>query len=120
MAVPDYQTLMLPVLQVAGDGQEHTIGEAIEIIASSFGLTDVDRKELLPSGTQFRFDNRIHWARYISETSRSFSKVPGVESFVLLNVEYTYFGTNPPYINVKFLEQFPEFVKFLNRSFEEI
>ena len=43
MTVPDYQTLMLPVLQVAVDGQEHTIGETIEIIAGNFGLTDVDR-----------------------------------------------------------------------------
>ncbi len=63
MAVPDYQTLMLPVLQLAYDRNEHTISEVVGILADSFHLTAEDRSELLPSGRQFRFDNRVHWAR---------------------------------------------------------
>jgi restriction system protein len=115
MAVPDYQTLMLPVLQVAGDGQEHTIGETIEIIAASFGLTDEARKELLPSGTQFRFDNRVHWARsYLKQAGLLESTGRG--KFRITERGFNVLETNPSQINIKFLDQFPEFQTFRSRS----
>ena len=63
MAVPDFQSIMLPLLQFSSDGQEHTLSNAIEALASYFSLTDEQRKEPLPSGQQFKFDNRVGWAR---------------------------------------------------------
>jgi len=63
MTVPDYQSLMLPLLRFAADGHEHRLSEAIEILAQQLHLDDQDRKELLPSGRQRKFDNRVHWAR---------------------------------------------------------
>jgi restriction system protein len=115
MTVPDYQTLMLPVLQVAGDGQEHTIGETIEIIASTFGLTDTDRKELLPSGTQFRFDNRVHWARsYLKQAGLLDSTGRG--KFRVTERGLEVLRSRPEYINVRFLRQFPEFLEFQSRT----
>src|SRR5260221_13178235 len=63
MAVPGFQELMLPLLQIAGDGQEHSLSEAIDFLALEFGLTDEDRNELLPSGRQAKLDNRVGWAR---------------------------------------------------------
>lgn len=62
MAVPDYQTVMLPLLQVLSDSNEHSLREAIETLSSHFELTDEDRAELLPSGKQPTFDNRVGWA----------------------------------------------------------
>ncbi len=50
MSIPDYQSIMLPLLEFAGDGREHTVREAIESLAARFGLTDQERKMLLPSG----------------------------------------------------------------------
>jgi restriction system protein len=50
MAVPDFQSLMLPLLRVAGDGREHTSAEASDLLARQFGLNETDLKELLPSG----------------------------------------------------------------------
>ncbi|MEO8606928.1 MAG: restriction endonuclease [Chloroflexota bacterium] len=115
MTVPDYQTLMLPVLQVAGDGQEHTIGETIEIIAVNFSLTDEDRKELLPSGTQFRFDNRVHWARsYLKQAALLESTGRGKFRITPRGLEVL--ENNLVYINVKFLNQFPEFQEFKSRT----
>jgi restriction system protein len=115
LTVPDYQTLMLPVLQVAGDAQEHTIGETIEIIAANFGLTDEDRKELLPSGTQFRFDNRVHWARsYLKQAALLESTGRGKFRITQRGLEVL--ENSPVYINVKFLNQFPEFQEFKTRS----
>ena len=67
MAVPDYQTLMLPVLRFGASG-EVSVRECIERLAEEFRLTDQERDELLPSGRQTTFANRIHWARtYLSK-----------------------------------------------------
>jgi restriction system protein len=89
MTVPDYQTLMLPVLQAAGDGNEHTITDMVQILADSFNLTAEDRSELLPSGRQFRFDNRVHWARsYLKQAGLLQSTGRG--NFVLLSEDSVY------------------------------
>ncbi len=63
MAIPDYETLMLPLLKIAADNQEHRIGEVILRLADEFGLTEQERQQLLPSGKQATFSNRAHWAR---------------------------------------------------------
>jgi restriction system protein len=60
MAVPDFQTLMLPLLKVAGDGHRHTLAEAVEQLAEEFQLSDDDRTQLLGSG-QTRLYNRVGW-----------------------------------------------------------
>jgi len=63
MPIPDYQTLMLPLLKLAGDGKVHTKRDAENELAVLFGMSEAERKELLPSGKQEVFDNRIGWAR---------------------------------------------------------
>jgi restriction system protein len=63
MPIPDYQTLMLPVLRFAGDGREHSRRETIEALAQEFNLSEDERRESLPSGKQPVFDNRVDWAR---------------------------------------------------------
>lgn len=63
MAIPDYQTLMLPVLRLAADGKEHRFRDAVEVLADAFDLTDEERNVLLPSGTQLVFASRVGWAR---------------------------------------------------------
>ena len=68
MAVPDYQTVMLPLLKFAGDKQEHSLQEAVDNLADYFKLTDEELRELLPSGQQAVFRNRAGWARsYIKQ-----------------------------------------------------
>ena len=59
MAIPDYQTVMLPLLKLASDDKEHQIREAVNMLADQFKLTDTERKETLPSGRAI-FDNRGH------------------------------------------------------------
>jgi restriction system protein len=54
---------MLPVLKVAGDDQEHRIGDIIDQLAREFGLTEEERNQSLPSGKQSTFANRVHWAK---------------------------------------------------------
>lgn len=61
--IPDYQSLMLPLLKLISDRQEHRYRDIFEDLASEFSVTDEDRKELLASGNQFVFDNRVGWAK---------------------------------------------------------
>lgn len=113
MPIPDYQSIMLPLLKFAGDKKEHSIREAIEYIANSFNLTEEERREVLPSGQQYIIDNRVGWARtylknagLLESTKRSYFKITDLGLEVLQKA--------PKEINVKFLEQFPQFVEFRN------
>ena len=63
MPIPDFQSLMRPLLDCASDGKEHALREVIERLAVHFGLTDAERKQLLPSGNQEVFVNRVAWAK---------------------------------------------------------
>ncbi len=118
MTIPDYQSIMLPLLKFAEDNQEHTIREAVEHIADSFKLTEQDRKEVLPSGSQYIIDNRVGWARtylkkagLLESPKRSYFKITSLGLDVLKK--------NPSEINVKFLEQFPLFIEFRNTKKEK-
>ena len=61
--IPDYQSLMLPLLKLVSDRQEHKYRDLIENLAVEFEVTDEERKELLASGNQAIFDNRDGWAK---------------------------------------------------------
>jgi len=63
MPIPDFQSLMRPLLNCARDGSEHALREVIDRLAVQCGLTDVERKQLLPSGNQEVFVNRVAWAK---------------------------------------------------------
>ena len=63
MAIPDFQSVMLPLVKILGDGQERTMREVTDQLAESFHLTDQEREELLPSGQQSIFSNRVGWAK---------------------------------------------------------
>ena len=63
MAVPDFQSLFIPILKFASDGNEHSLNETIEALAQQLGLSEADRDEMLPSGKQRKFDNRMSWSR---------------------------------------------------------
>ena len=111
MTIPGYQTVMLPLLRLASDEQEHSVREAIEKLADQFELSEQERKELLPSGRQATFDNRVGWARtYMKKAGLLESRRRGYFKITSRGVEAL--RKNPQAIDVKFLEQYPEFVEF--------
>ena len=65
MPIPDYQTAMLPLLELASTRGEPGLlmSEAVEVLGGQFKLTDKERAELLPSGGSFKFNSRVGWAR---------------------------------------------------------
>jgi restriction system protein len=115
MAIPDFQSFMLPFLQILGDGEEHSLSEVIETLAEAFGLTEDDRKELLPSGRQAKLDNRVGWTRTHLKKAGLVESV-GWGRFRITERGIEVLRSNPPYINVRFLEQFPEFYEFRHSS----
>lgn len=115
MAVPDFQSLFLPVLQVASDGNEHSLTETIETIAQQLGLTEADRNEMLPSGKQRKLDNRVSWARTYLQKALLLSNT-GRSRFCIAERGRRVLKENPSRINVKYLRQFPEFVAFYTQA----
>lgn len=115
MPIPNYQTIMLPLLQLASDKQEHKFSDAVQYIAEKFSLTDEEKGELLPSGTQAVFNNRVGWARsylkqaaLLSSTKRGYFKI--TEQGLNLLAEM------PEKINSALLERYAEFQEFRNRK----
>lgn len=112
MAVPDYQTIMLPLLRFAAQrNDEITTNEAVEILGKEFNLSDKDLKELLPSGIQSTFVNRVGWAStymkkagLLEQTRRGYYRITS-RGHELLKKQ-------PKTINVKTLKQYPEFIAF--------
>src|SRR4051794_1130483 len=102
MPLPTYQMVMLPLLRVAADGQEHSLREAVEQLAKEFDLSDEERKELLPSGGQATFDNRVGWARtYMKKAGLLESPRRGYLKITDRGLEVL--KENPNEINVRFL-----------------
>ena len=114
MAIPDYQSLMLPLLRLSGDGAEHKFRAAVEELASVFQLTNDERSEMLPSGTAPLFDNRVGWARtYLKQAGLLESTRRGV--FKISKRGMALLAENPDKIDVNLLAQFPEFREFRSR-----
>ncbi len=115
--LPDYQTIMLPLLKFSGDNKEHPIKEAIQHITNKFNLTEQEQKELLPSGQQSIINNRVAWARtYLKKAGLIESNKRAHFKITALGLEIL--RKNPSEINVKFLEQFPQFIEFRNKHKE--
>jgi len=111
MAIPDYQSIMLPLLKFVQDGREYSFRETVEALAGQFGLTPSERKELLPSGQQAIFDNRVGWARtYLKKAGLLKSARRGF--FQITDRGIKTIKENLREINVKYLKRFDEFVEF--------
>jgi restriction system protein len=118
MPIPDYQTLMLPVLRLAADGREHRFRDVVEELATEFQLTDEERNTLLPSGTAPLFDNRVGWARtYLKQAATIESRKRGY--FAITERGKKLLAEKPSQINNATLKQYPEFVAFMLRKTEQ-
>jgi restriction system protein len=106
---------MLPMLQLAADGRDHRLSDAIDALAEQFKLSDAERAELLPSGIQTRFDNRVGWTRthlgkalLLESPRRGWFRISERGRAVL--------AQKPSRIDVAFLNQFPEYISFRTRG----
>jgi restriction system protein len=114
MTIPDYQSLMLPVLRIAALG-ETKVPDAAERIADELGLTQAERDEILPSGRQRILHNRIHWAKFYM-TKAGLIDSPARGRFVASAEGRKLLAGNPQAIDVDTLRAFPAFVQFYEAS----
>ncbi len=115
MAVPDFQTIMLPLLKFASDGQEHSIQDAHNHLVQHFNLTSDEVGDLLPSGQQSTFYNRVGWARtylkksgLLNTTRRAYFQITERGRQVI--------AEKPNRVDMVYLRRFPEYQAFKTAS----
>ncbi|HEX9251293.1 MAG TPA: restriction endonuclease [Ignavibacteriaceae bacterium] len=115
MAIPDYQTIMLPLLKFASDQKEHSVHEAVKFLADQFKLSEDDRKEMLPSGQQEVFVNRVGWARtYMKKAGLLESPQRG--TFIITERGRKVLTSNPSKVDNKLLTNYEEFKEFKKKK----
>jgi restriction system protein len=111
MPVPDFQTLMLPLLRFCADGGEHGRHDALPFLAQEFELSESELAELLPSGKQAKFVNRIAWAKsYLKQAGLLETTARGI--FRITKLGRAVLAENPVRVDMKYLERFPGYQAF--------
>ena len=115
MVIPDFQSIMLPLLEKVKNGQEYRMIELENQLAHHFNLSEEDRTQLQPSGGETLFQNRARWARFylmkaalLEDPKRGYTKITKRGLDVLKK------GIRN--IDLKFLKQYPEFISYSSRK----
>jgi restriction system protein len=117
VAIPDFQSVMLPFLETLQDGKERTMRELTEQLALRFKLTEEERQEHLPSGPQSLFYNRVAWAKtHLKNAGLIHNPVRGKVS--LSKAGQNVLLQKPSIVNCKFLKQFPSYLKFIGHALD--
>ena len=115
MAVPKYDELMKPLLEAVSDGQTYKIKDIYAILAKQLNLNSDDLSEILPSGRQTTFHNRVGWAKtYLKKAGLLDS--PARATIKITNTGKNVLQENPKKIDSKYLERFPSFRNFESAS----
>jgi restriction system protein len=116
--IPDFQTIMLPFLNLIADGIEHSTTEINDKLGRYFNLTQEELNQYLPSGSQKTFPNRVAWTKshlkmagLIENTKRSYFRITETGKKILEN--------NPTEINLKFLKTIPAYLERSGRTIED-
>lgn len=118
MSVPDYESLMLPLLRALEDGAEHAVRDLREKLAIELKLSDADRRELLPSGKQSVFANRLGWAKtYLEKAGLLRSVRRGV--YVVSEAGKQVLLANPTEITNVMLGKYPAFRAFVDGGVDD-
>ncbi len=114
MTIPDYQSLMLPLLEMLGDNQEHKIRDVGTQLSDRFGLTQDERSLQSPNSTNLVFSNRVGWAKtYQKNAGLIDNSIRGVIKITPKGLEVL--NQHPSRIDNEFLNQFPDFREFKTR-----
>jgi len=116
--IPDYQSIMLPLLRHISDNKEHKMRDVTDELAKQLGVTEAEKKELLPSGAAPVFYNRTAWAKtYLKKAGLIDSPKQG--QVVITKRGLDVLKKKPDAIDVRFLKQFSEFVEFQTAKRED-
>ena len=114
MAIPTFQEITLPLLNLASDGNVRSLAVARKELAIYFKLTEAEESELLPSGRQGRFANRVAWAKVYLERAGILSS-PGRGQFQITRRGGEVLSNPPEILDIKYMERYPEFREFRSK-----
>jgi restriction system protein len=118
MPIPDFQTLMRPLLEAHADYKEHLNRDLVERLADQFQLTEEERREMLPSGRARLFDNRIAWAKsHILQAGLLMAPRRAISVITERGMEAL--KNHPQKIDLRVLQEFEEYREFRNRRKNE-
>ncbi len=116
--IPDYQSIMQPLLEYVSDGKPYRLRDVVDGLADHYQLTEEERKELLPSGQQPIFTNRVGWARtYLKKAGLLKNEKRGVMVITERGLEVL--KSKPEKIDNDFLDQFESFRDFRTKGKKE-
>ncbi|MFN2303445.1 MAG: restriction endonuclease [Anaerolineales bacterium] len=110
MTIPDFQSIMLPLLKLAGDGEIHNVNNATEELAKVFNLSNEEISRLIPSGS-LKFYNRVGWAKTHLKKA-GLLEYPQRGYFKITQRGFDVLQEEPQKINMAYLKRFPEFIAF--------
>src|SRR5689334_6509674 len=111
VAIPDYESCMMPLLQFLSDGELHNVKELAQRMADHFGLTDDERQRMLPSGQQTYINNRVGWAKsYLKKAG--LLENPSRGKVRITNEGRVVLSKSPEKLNCEYLMKYPSFVEF--------
>jgi restriction system protein len=109
--IPDFQSIMLPLLKQISDGKEYRLDTIVDLVAKEFKITDEERKKLLPSGQTFIFGSRVGWARTYMKKA-GLIDTPKRGCMIITDRGLSVLKQNPPAINIAYLRQFQAFIEW--------
>jgi restriction system protein len=112
MSIPDFQSILLPFLDFSSDKKQHSLKECLEYLARYFNLTEDEQKQLLPSGKQTIFSNRVGWSRTHLKKAGLLS-YPSRAIFQITPRGLELLETKPDKITISLLKQYPEYLNFV-------
>ncbi|GBU23262.1 restriction endonuclease [Fibrobacteres bacterium R8-0-B4] len=118
MSIPDFQSMMLPLMNIASDKKVHIFRDVINDLTNKFNLSDEEKSELLPSGKQPIFENRIGWAKTHLKKA-GLLKYPQRGSIQITDRGLSLLGNKPNNIDMRTLKQFDEYNEFIKTSIDE-
>jgi restriction system protein len=118
MAVPDFQSILLPLLQACANGKEHSKQQLLPLLEKHFGLSDDDLPIRLASGKQGMFDNRVGWAKsYLKQAGILENLRRGVFKITPRGIQVL--NENPESLNIRYLRRFPSLWCFMRVNQEK-
>ncbi len=114
MAIPDFQSVMLPLVEALADGKERTIRELTNLLADQFRLTQEEREEVVPSGQKTRFYSRVSWANFGLKQA-GLIQAPARGRVRITDLGKSVLQEKPQAINDKYLMRFPGFVELKSK-----
>ena len=115
MAIPDFESIMLPLLKFLNDGKRHSVSEAEEHLSSLFNLSLEERTQKKSSGGETLFHNRLHWAKFYLKKAGLIENPPRLRFKITTRGTKT-LGEKLDKIDTTYLMQFQEFLDFIGKK----